>query len=320
MKGVLNMFQYHGYSVELEYREYQLPEKFPCMALLQGEFSFPASNNGPLTYLHFHNCLEIAICHNGNKELYVEDCHVQFHTGDINVIPPYAIHMSQNKPGPAEDDCEYLYFHPEEILKPFYPNGLPAQLLRYRELNHACILSIEESPTLHRLLSAVLDELRQKRTLYQQTVRGLILAFMVELSRSCCLEHSLSAIIGRRDMAPVLPALNQISKHYAAPMTTKELASLCHLSTAQFCRIFKQLMMQSPADYIRMVKLQKACELLYSTEKSILTIALESGFLSLSAFNRAFLKCYQKCPSKWRHEKCRVQKKNVKYSPFLPVN
>ena len=34
------MFQYHGYLVELEYREYKLPESFPCIALLQGEFSF----------------------------------------------------------------------------------------------------------------------------------------------------------------------------------------------------------------------------------------------------------------------------------------
>lgn len=67
-----------------------------------------------------------------------------------------------------------------------------------------------------------------------------------------------------------------------------------------------------------MVKLQKACELLYSTEMSILDIALESGFQSLSAFNRAFLKSYQKSPSKWRQEKCSVRKKNVRYSPYLP--
>ncbi len=71
-------------------------------------------------------------------------------------------------------------------------------------------------------------------------------------------------------MTPILPALELIGSNNASFMTTGELAGACHLSVAQFGRIFKQIMTQSPADYIRMVKLQKACELLYSTEMSIL--------------------------------------------------
>lgn len=315
------MFQYHGYSVELEYREYQLPESFPCMALLQGEFSFPSGSSGPLTYLHFHNCLEIGVCHAGGKELYVEDRHEPFCTGDISIIPPYAIHISNNRQGQEGEDCEYLYFHPEEILKPFYPNGLPKQLLWYNKNTiSSCVYPMKRYKILDQLIAAILNELRQKQPYYQSTVRGLILSLMVELSRLNNQESSGLTNAKRRDMTPILPALEQISKNFASPMTPGELADLCHLSTAQFGRIFKQLMSQCPADYIRMIKLQKACELLYSTEKTILDIALESGFQSLSAFNRAFLKAYNKSPGKWRHEKCGVQKKNVKYSPFLPVN
>lgn len=315
------MFQYHGYQVELEYREYQLPEHFPCMALLQGEFCFPSGGSGPLTYLHFHNCLEIGICHAGQKDLYTEDQCNRFCSGDISIIPPYAIHMSQNRQEEEISDCEYLYFLPEELLKPFYPNGLPKHLLWYtRNQNLSFVFSKDQYLSLHQLIESILNELRRKRPGCHNTVRGLILALMVELSRAVSSEAADPASYKRRDMTPILPALEQINKQYASPITTAELAKLCHLSSAQFNRTFKQLMTQSPASYIRMVKLQKACELLYSTDKSILTIALESGFQSLSAFNRAFLKCYQKSPGKWRHEKCSVQKKNVKYSPFLPVN
>lgn len=88
-------------------------------------------SSGPLTYLHFHNCVEIGICHAGGKDLYVEDSHERFCTGDISVIPPYTIHISQNREGQEGEDCEYLYFSPEELLKPFYPNGLPEHLLWY---------------------------------------------------------------------------------------------------------------------------------------------------------------------------------------------
>lgn len=313
------MFQYHGYLVELEYREYKLPESFPCIALLQGEFSFSPGSSGPLTYLHFHNCVEIGICHAGGKDLYVEDSHERFCTGDISVIPPYTIHISQNRAGQEGEDCEYLYFSPEELLKPFYPNGLPEHLLWYnRNQGCSCVFPMERFRVLYQLIISVFDELRRKRPYYHNTVRGLILAMMVELSRINGLENTVHSFERLRDMTPILPALELIGSNNATFITTAQLADACHLSVAQFGRIFKQIMTQSPADYIRMVKLQKACELLYSTEMSILDIALESGFQSLSAFNRAFLKSYQKSPSKWRQEKCSVRKKNVRYSPYLP--
>ena len=53
--------------------------------------------------------------------------------------------------------------------------------------------------------------------------------------------------------------------------------------------------------YINLIRIKKAQEkLIQEKEKKILTIALESGFTSLSAFNRSFKKISQMSPSDYR--------------------
>lgn len=314
------MFLYHGQLVELEYREYQLPKEFPCIALLRGQYTFPINMDSQLTFLHFHNCLEVGLCHKGKKKLYMEDYHGSFDEGSICAIPPYAIHISHNKEGCTQEDYEYLYFDPEEILKSFYPGGIPGHLLWYKEEHLNPVFTKEDAPVLHSLLTSILDELRSKRPFYEYGVKGLILSLMVEFGRNI---HPNSKIWSdtdesRRyqDISSILPALEDIHRNWSMSPEIETLAASCHLSLGQFRRLFKQCLRQNPSSYIRMIQLQKAGELLYSTEKSILDIAMESGFQSLSGFNRAFSSFYGISPGKWRSEKCAVQKKHVKYSPF----
>ncbi len=68
-----------------EYRSYYLPSDFPVL-LLSGEHW--KISNIPSKHLHFHNCLEIGMCHsesgymefNGKERLF-------FKEGDITCIP-----------------------------------------------------------------------------------------------------------------------------------------------------------------------------------------------------------------------------------------
>ncbi len=48
----------------------------------------------------------------------------------------------------------------------------------------SCVFPMERFRVLYQLIISVFDELRRKRPYYHNTVRGLILAMMVELSRS----------------------------------------------------------------------------------------------------------------------------------------
>ncbi len=71
------------------------------------------------------------------------------------------------------------------------------------------------------------------------------------------------------------------------------------LSQRQFYRKLKALKNNSPANYIRTLRLDKAVQLIKEQQLNISEIAYETGFSSPSHFSRTFKKVYGKAPSEW---------------------
>lgn len=75
------------------------------------------------------------------------------------------------------------------------------------------------------------------------------------------------------------------------------------LSRSQLYRRLKPLIRQSPAQYIKFVRLQKAKELLEQTDISIGEAAFRTGFVSQSHFTRAFQQQFGINPSEYRRNR-----------------
>ena len=78
------------------------------------------------------------------------------------------------------------------------------------------------------------------------------------------------------------------------------LADMCHLSVTHFRRTFNTIMGISPLEFVNNTRIEHACLLLSSTDSSILEIAEQVGFHSVSSFNRAFVKLMDCSPREWR--------------------
>ena len=76
---------------------------------------------------------------------------------------------------------------------------------------------------------------------------------------------------------------------------------MCHISVTHFRRIFHDIMGTSPLDFINSTRIEKACTLLKSTEKSILSISEQVGYHSISSFNRYFIKVMGVSPRTYRN-------------------
>ena len=63
---------------------------------------------------------------------------------------------------------------------------------------------------------------------------------------------------------------------------------MVHMNKAAFCRYFKQHTRKTYLNFLNEIRLQKATELLRTTELSVAQIAYEVGFNNLSNFNRTF--------------------------------
>lgn len=86
---------------------------------------------------------------------------------------------------------------------------------------------------------------------------------------------------------------NLENEHLDATLLSRKLG----LSRSQLYRNLKKLVLQSPAHYIRYVRLQKANELLDNSDMSIGEIAFRTGFANQSHFTRIFHEQYGLNPS-----------------------
>ncbi|MCM1188019.1 MAG: AraC family transcriptional regulator [bacterium] len=98
----------------------------------------------------------------------------------------------------------------------------------------------------------------------------------------------------------IAPALDYVEQNYSQQFSIEYLADLCRFSPTHFRRVFRDIMHVSPLDYVNHTRIANACNLLQSTEDSILDISESVGFHSVSSFNRCFIKTMQMSPREYR--------------------
>jgi AraC-like DNA-binding protein len=82
-------------------------------------------------------------------------------------------------------------------------------------------------------------------------------------------------------------------------------SSLCRemsMSRSKLFRRLKTLIRQAPAHYIRVMRLEKAKELLETTELNIAEVTFKTGFHSQSHFTKVFIQHYGVAPSLFRRK------------------
>lgn len=324
-------------NYSLEYREYILPDEFPVLVLSPKNVQSSNPTDDNQTKYHFHNCIEIGICHSGEHNLLFENSVYKVSPGMFFVLSPYTMHYMNRDNIIADNDCEYLYIKPEELLQGFYPFEIPAEMLWYKNSSVPFIFSKNTHTIIYELLMQILNEFKEQQPGYKLVIKGLHLSLMAELTRILSQNSLLSPAASDTDthtaakglskathsakyqnMSKILPALRYIHQNFTSQPKTAELAQLCHMSTSGFCTLFSDLMNASPNRYISKLRLKNACELLHSTELPVLDISIESGFSSLSNFYRMFKEIYGMSPLKWRNQKRAIRKKNYSYAPFSP--
>lgn len=95
-------------------------------------------------------------------------------------------------------------------------------------------------------------------------------------------------------------AVKVLLTHYVEKIDFRELARLAHLSLSQFDRRFKKLFQMTPQRFLLRVRVHAACQMLVSTNESILQIALKTGFYDQSYFTKQFLRQENMTPSSYR--------------------
>lgn len=273
------------------YRHYNLPVSFPCAALFGPAWTI---GNSPMPFLHFHNCIEIGHCLSGSGIITIESTDYPYKTGDFIFIAENTNHSSY-RTSEEESLWEYIYLDGHLMFNNILPETFFIDIL-FGINNMSSVITDTIYPELHALLLQIFDELHTKEANYKDSLKGLFLTLLVMMSRT----NNESAIPIKADRL-IHDALKYIYANYSHKLSIVQIANdCCHLSEAHFRKRFNELMHTSPLDYINLLRIQKACQLIARNELHMKEIALLSGFTTLSSFNRNFQLLLGCSPSEWK--------------------
>jgi AraC-like DNA-binding protein len=104
----------------------------------------------------------------------------------------------------------------------------------------------------------------------------------------------------------LLRAKDTIDREYARQLNVETLARAAYASPSHFARSFKRAFGETPHKYLLRRRIERAKELLRSTDLTVTEVSLEVGFQSLGSFSTAFRGLVGEPPSdyarRWRDE------------------
>ena len=97
-------------------------------------------------------------------------------------------------------------------------------------------------------------------------------------------------------------ACDFIHEHYSRKLMVRQIAEIAAISESHFARVFKRETGHPPAEYVNMIRIDKAKKLLRAGGLSVTEIANFTGFASPSHFSTAFSRATGISPAEFREK------------------
>ncbi|WP_422107145.1 AraC family transcriptional regulator [Winogradskyella sp.] len=101
-----------------------------------------------------------------------------------------------------------------------------------------------------------------------------------------------------------------IYKNYREQISVSQLAELVDMNITSFCRFFKRNTGKTCVNFINDLRINYAASLLLNSKRKIFEVAFDSGFQSLTHFNKTFKKIMDKTPAVYQLEFANARKHN----------
>ncbi len=151
---------------------------------------------------------------------------------------------------------------------------------------------------IHEKILLLHRELAEKRDGYSLMVKYMLYSMLLTLVREYnYIDANAEHIYLKNTIKPMKKALDYIDNNLGSNLTLKDIASRASMSPTYFSSVFKKMNSVSPWEYITIKRVEKAIELLRTTNLTKLDIAQRCGFSSSSNFYKAFSKVTGKTPS-----------------------
>ncbi len=140
------------------------------------------------------------------------------------------------------------------------------------------------------IIDAIIKELKQKKEGYELAVKAHLQLLVLTVYRKfvkapgakpASLNHS-------HTMDNLKKLITHIEESYHEKLTVRDAAKIVNLSQYHFCKTFKKLTGRTFIEFLNLYRVNKAEELLRSTDIPVTLIAERVGFCNINYFDRVF--------------------------------
>ena len=142
----------------------------------------------------------------------------------------------------------------------------------------------------------------QTRVLEKKQYEAVLRLLTIFAQHLSTLSNQLMVAAREAEPPMVTRAKVYIAEKHAEEISLREVASAVNTSAFYFCKMFKQATGLTFTDYLARLRIEKVKNLLQNPNKRISEAAFETGFQSLSQFNRVFRKIAGESPTVWREK------------------
>ncbi len=154
--------------------------------------------------------------------------------------------------------------------------------------------------TLKKYMQESYDEYISKDVCYKLPIRANIYLMMTALLRYYCgSKNELDRMIYHNVMR-LRPIISYIAEHYKEKIYIETLAEMITVSPDYFTKMFKDSIGRTPIDYINGLRINRAMQMLATTDISVNDISEQLGFSNSNYFHKIFKQYMETSPAAYR--------------------
>ncbi|MBR4073715.1 MAG: cobalamin-dependent protein [Clostridia bacterium] len=260
----------------------------------------------PLSELYIHNFTEITVIVAGKGIHRVLNQELPCKAGDIFITPPDIPHgffLSDSKEQLVGRKLMFNvgdWFYKEIAIQgnPRFCYGVfnDNATIAYAMLNEKLQKEIDV------VFNSIEKEVSERKAEWQDMTRGYLTKLLITVSRyiNCTIKNIPSN--PSKEWATVLSTIRMVRERYDDyELTLESIADSLYVSKSHISRAFKKLMGEYFSDYLKRIRLDKACYLLKKTDMKVEDIVVSCGLRDIHSFYNSFSAYVHMTPHQYRH-------------------
>ncbi|MBQ8305421.1 MAG: helix-turn-helix transcriptional regulator [Blautia sp.] len=248
---------------------------------------------------HWHTSFEVIMPIENEYRVICGEHDYHLREGDVLIICPSMIHELF-----APETGERIIFQPGMSRI-----GIKELNLLVSVMSPALLITPEEYPQIYEKIQRNMLEIKDEYFSYapyaESSIFSRFLEILVLVGRnhgSLADQHLASANSRQKEyVEKFLFVTSYIDEHFAEDLTLEQVAALAGFSKYHFSRLFRQYTDSSFYKYLNQKRIDNAKTLLADPSLTVIEVALQSGFSSLSAFLRMFKQLNRCTPTEFRN-------------------